>query len=105
MTADIQQKPDGKRSSLRSRLAWGLVLIGVGVLIIFFFGFNSLPGQQATFGLNLAHSQAIPVPDLILPVQTSIYVLALVMVFAGAYQLARGIRSIHEETSISELFI
>jgi hypothetical protein len=33
------------------------------------FGMNLEPGQQATFGLNPGYaSQAIPIPDLVLPV-------------------------------------
>ena len=78
---------------LRTRVTWGLVLIITGLLVLFLFGFDSQPGQVAKFGLNLAQSQAIPVPDLILPVQPSIYVLVLALVFFGALQMARGIKS------------
>jgi simple sugar transport system permease protein len=43
--------------------------------------------------LNLAHTQAIPIPDLSLPVLPSFYILILILVFLGAYQLARGVHS------------
>ena len=78
---------------LRTRVTWGLVLIITGLLMLFLFGFGSEPGQFTKFGLNLASSQAIPVPDLTLPVQPSIYILVIVLVFLGAFQMARGIKS------------
>lgn len=77
-----------------SRLLPGLVLILVGLAMYFLFGAGSTWDQEATFGLNpTGNTQAIRVPDLVLPVKTSVLFLALVAVFLGAWQLARGIRS------------
>src|SRR4030042_2266683 len=81
------------KSTFRTRLTAGLILFGVAFLILVLFAFNSQPGQQATFNLNLAHTQAIPIPNLTVPVLPVIYVLILVLVFFGAFQLARGISS------------
>jgi general nucleoside transport system permease protein len=50
-------------------------------------------GQTAKFGMNLTNSAALKIPDIILPVQTSLYVLSFIVVFLGAFQMARGIRS------------
>jgi simple sugar transport system permease protein len=80
--------------TFRSRIVSGVVLLVFGALIYFLFGGSADWIQKATFGLNMAgDTQAIPVPDLVLPVKTSVLILALAVVFLGAWQLARGIRS------------
>jgi len=90
-TETIQQ--NRKNSFVRARLVPGLLLIAIGLAILFLFGVDTQAGQQATFGMNAMRSQAIPIPDLTLPVQPAIYFLILITVFLGAWQLARGIRS------------
>jgi simple sugar transport system permease protein len=88
----VQEKE--KKPYSRNRLVIGLVLVGTGLLILFLFGLNVKAGQQATYGLTpRGDKNVIPIPGLALPVQPSIYILALVAVFLGALQLARGIRS------------
>ena len=83
-----------KKTTLRSRLAPGILLIVVGLAILLLFGLNLQPGQRTTFGLTpLGDPNVIPIPDLVLPVQAAIYVLALIAFFVGGWQLARGIRS------------
>lgn len=78
----------------RKRISFGLTLILTGLLIFLLFAINTEAGQTAKFGLNLGgNSQAIPIPDLVLPVQPSIYAMIFIAVFAGAWQMARGIRS------------
>jgi simple sugar transport system permease protein len=62
--------------------------------MLFFFGRNLEAGQMTKFGLSSgSNSQAIPIPDLVLPVQPSIYILIIAVIFLGAWQMARGIRS------------
>jgi simple sugar transport system permease protein len=92
MTTEIIQQ-SRKNLFVRNRLAPGLILIAIGLVILFLFGVDTEAGQQATFGMNAMRSQALPIPDLTLPVQPAIYILILVTVFLGAWQLARGIRS------------
>ncbi|MBN8657402.1 MAG: ABC transporter permease [Anaerolineae bacterium] len=77
----------------RTRTSFGIALIVVGLAIYLLFAVNTQPGTMTTFGLNLLGSQAAAVPDLIIPAQPAIYVLAAIAVFAGAFQLARGVRS------------
>jgi simple sugar transport system permease protein len=77
----------------RKRISYGMTLLIAGVLMYLFFGANTQAGSQTTFGLNLLGSQAIPVSDLIVPAQTTVYLMIAIIVFAGAYQLARGVRS------------
>ncbi len=91
MTTAVQTLVPEKQ--LRTRVTWGAVLILTGLLVLFLFGFNAESGQIAKFGLNLAQKQAITIPDLVLPVQPSIYILTLVLVFFGSLQIARGVKS------------
>ncbi|MBL8049770.1 MAG: ABC transporter permease [Anaerolineales bacterium] len=77
----------------RKRVSYGMTLLIVGVLMYLFFGLNTQAGVQTTFGLNVAGTQAIVIPDLIVPAQTTIYLMVAIIVFAGAYQLARGVKS------------
>ncbi len=81
------------KSAKRTQIIYGFVLIVVGLLIYLLFGLNTEAGVLTTFGLNLASSQAIKIPDLVLPALTTVYLMAAIAVFIGAYQLARGIRS------------
>lgn len=94
MTTFAPTLSETKQSSIHSRLGPALVLFAVAILILFLFGFNSTSDQQATFNLNLPSYEAVPIPDLTLPVQASIYLLAFALAVAGVYQLARGFRSI-----------
>ena len=72
----------------RSRIT-GLLLLATGLVMFVLFGMNLEPGQQAKFGLNPAYvCQAIPIPDLVLPVQTTMYFLILITLFLGGWQLA-----------------
>jgi general nucleoside transport system permease protein len=83
-----------KTSNLRARLAAGILLLFTGLAIILLFGVNTKPGLNTTFGLTpLGDTNVIPIPNLVLPSQTAIYVVAIVAIFVGGWQLARGIRS------------
>ena len=77
----------------RQRISYGLVLLAVGLFIFFVFGLQTEAGTIAKFGMNLAGSQAIEISDLSVPALPVVYVMALVAVFTGAFQLARGVRS------------
>ena len=93
MTTNLAQNNE-KKSTPRTRLVPSIVLIIAGLAIVLLFGRNIQPGLQSTFGLTpQGDSNVIPIPDLVLPAQPAIYVLALVTIFLGAWQLARGIRS------------
>ena len=86
--------PAQKKSIPRRRLIAGIVLITAGLIILLLFGITLTVGQKATFILTPSRDQlVIPIPDLVLPAQIAIYVLVLVTIFLGAWQLARGIRS------------
>jgi simple sugar transport system permease protein len=62
-----------------------------GLVIYALFIRTSQAGQTAVFGLNPGRATAaIPIPSLTLPVLPSLYVMALVSVMMGTYQLSRG---------------
>lgn len=77
----------------RTRITYGIVLLVVGLFIYLIFGLNTQAGLQTTFGINLSGSQAVPVPDLVVPAQLTVILMAGICVFFGAFQLARGIKS------------
>lgn len=77
----------------RTRVIYGVTLLLVGLFIYLTFGLNSQADLQTTFGINLAGSQATPVPDLVLPTQLTVTILAGISVFFGAFHLARGVKS------------
>jgi simple sugar transport system permease protein len=77
----------------RVRIIYGVVLNAVGLLIYLTFGLNTQAGLQTTFVINLAGSQAIPVPDLVVPAQMTVLLMAGIAVFFGAFHLARGVKS------------
>jgi ABC-type uncharacterized transport system permease subunit len=93
MTPNLVPKKE-KKTTLRARLTAGILLLLTGLVIILLFGATIKPGQFTTFGLTpLGDTNVIPIPDLVLPAQPAIYVLAIVAIFVGGWQLARGIRS------------
>jgi ABC-type uncharacterized transport system permease subunit len=72
----------------------GVVFLAFGLATLFLFGRGLQAGQTATFGLNPGFkSQAIHIPDLVLPVQPTIYALAGLILLVAAYQLSRGFRT------------
>jgi general nucleoside transport system permease protein len=78
----------------RIRIGYGIALLITGMLIFLLFGLNTQAGLSSVFGMNLPSSQAIVIPDLVIPSQVTVYALAMVIAFLGAFQMARGIRSI-----------
>lgn len=77
----------------RSQIIYGSVLIVIGLLIYLIFGLDTEAGVATTFGMNLASSDAIKIPDIVVPAQFTVNLMAGVAVFIGAFHLARGIGS------------
>src|SRR5258706_3457901 len=75
-----------------ARLTYGLVLLGVGLFIYLVFAQHTAAGVQTTFGMNLAGSEAIVIPDLAVPARLTVQLMALIAVFFGIVQLIRGFR-------------
>ena len=49
----------------RTRMIYGIVLLVTGLIIYLLFGLDTQAGLKTTFGINLAGSQAVPVPETI----------------------------------------
>ncbi|MGA9348836.1 MAG: ABC transporter permease [Anaerolineae bacterium] len=98
-------RPQTRIISMTRNRWMGILFLAIGLAIFLLFGRGLEPGQQAQFGLNPGYaSQAIPIPDLTLPVQPTIYVLALLALFLGGWQLARGFRSTDAVLGVVALF-
>ncbi len=77
----------------RKRISYGMTLLVAGILIYLILGLNTQAGVTTTFGLNLEGKNAVKVSDFVVPAQSTVYLMAAITVFAGAFQLARGVRS------------
>jgi ABC-type uncharacterized transport system permease subunit len=89
MTAQTLQQP--RSTASRKRITSGAVILFIGLAMLLLFTRGTEPGQNATFGMNvLSISQAIQIPDLVLPVQPALYVLGILTIFLGGWQMARG---------------
>lgn len=82
--------------SSRKAINYGLIFLGAGLLIYLLFARAATSGQVTTFGLNPSgQSLALPLPDLKLPSLPTLYVFALICVFVGGWQLARGFHRVN----------
>ena len=87
----MAKQDNGAASSppTRQRLATGIGFLVLGLLMFALFVADTMPGEVATFGMNLGDT-ALKIPDLVVPVQPALYALIMIAVFLGAWQLARG---------------
>jgi len=73
-----------------------LVFFGAGLLIYLLFARVAVAGYTSTFVLHPGGAtQAIPVPDLVLPTAPALYAMTLICAFLGGWQLARGFRRVN----------
>jgi len=70
----------------------GIVFLVFAVAIVLLFVPGANAGQTTTFGFNEARGQAFVIPDLVFPTQAGLYLMATLVAFAGAYQLAHGFK-------------
>jgi general nucleoside transport system permease protein len=80
----------GRRSASTQRSRnMGIFFLALAVLIVIFFGRGYEGGAESSFGLNSAET-FWQLPQLILPSQATVYVLAVVSAVIGGMQIARG---------------
>ncbi len=73
----------------------GILFLVIAVLILFLLP-RGTAGQQSTFGLvSQRGGVIIAAPDLIVPTLLSLYVLGVLVAFAGGWQLARGFKRVN----------
>jgi len=80
----------GRAVSLTRARVTGIFFIVVAVAIALLFGLGSAGGIDSRFVLNPPRSEAISVPDLVVPSSATAWVLAAVCGFLGGVQLTRG---------------
>jgi simple sugar transport system permease protein len=69
----------------------GIVFLVVGLAIFLWFALGTKSGVQTRFGLNPARGKTFfDLPDIVVPSQTTLFVIAAICAFAGGYQLAKG---------------
>ncbi len=70
----------------------GVGYIVIAILMVVFLG-GGIAGEESKFGLNVGPRPVIPLPDLVVPAQLTVYLLAGICAFAGVVQLLRaGVR-------------
>lgn len=67
-------------------LGIGYLALAVGIVVLL----GDIAGETTKFGLNSGPRPAIPLPDLIVPSQATVYLMAMVCAFAGVVQLLRA---------------
>jgi len=82
--------------SPRRARAYGLVFLMAGMLIFLLFARMVAVGQSTTFVLKPGgETRVLPIPDLTFPTMATLYGSALICVFLGGWQLARGFRRVN----------
>jgi general nucleoside transport system permease protein len=88
-------EPRSARKGIRGRIALGVFCLLVAGLIAIVLAGGATPDQVTKLGLNPgAESQAIHVPDVVVPTRVSLWVLAALSAFVGGWQLARGFKGV-----------
>jgi simple sugar transport system permease protein len=86
MTAlTLQQKRQRSRTM-------GIVFLVFALVILVFFVPGTQPGQKTTFGFDATRGQALPIGSLTFATNIALYLMIVLTVFAGAWQLARGFK-------------
>src|SRR5205823_7875370 len=84
--APVARRAAQRASARRDRLVGGFSLLVAVFVLVAFGGGNG----EARLRLNLAGASAAHVPDLVVPVRITVWVVAALCAAAGATQLVRG---------------
>ena len=84
----------GSRDGIAHRRArtFGLIFLAAGLFVLLVFARTATFEQTSTFVLTPARSDVLPVPDVPIPSAPSLYGIAIICIFFGSWQLARGLR-------------
>lgn len=86
------------RTTLREQrsIGMGIFFLLVALFIFGAFGLTATSEMTTTFGLNPgARTNAPQLDDWVLPTQSTLWILSVVVAFAGGWQLARGFRRVN----------
>ncbi|MCL4301500.1 MAG: ABC transporter permease [Anaerolineae bacterium] len=80
----------------RRSMGMGIFFLVVAVAIVALFALNTTADMTTSFGLNPgARTNAPRLEDWVLPTQSTLWGLAVVVAFAGGWQLARGFKRVN----------
>ena len=88
MTAATATIADARSRWLTRERVLGIGYLVVALLIVLLF--NGVAGETTKFGFNSGPKPAIPLPDLVVPSQVTIYLMAGIAAFLGVVQLLRS---------------
>jgi simple sugar transport system permease protein len=93
--AEASERVSGRAKSSRRAITFGLVFLGAGLLIFLLFARGATQGQTTTLDLMPRESQSLRVPNVSFPSLAALYAFAILSVFFGGWQLARGFRRVN----------
>jgi ABC-type uncharacterized transport system permease subunit len=80
----------------RRSIGMGIFFLGVAIAIVALFAVNTTADMTTSFGLNPgARTNAPRLENWVLPTQSTLWGLAIVVAFAGGWQLARGFKRVN----------
>ena len=85
---------DDLKNTRRAR-TFGIVFLVFAALTLILFLPGTTGSQQTTFAFDLELGEALPIGGLTFNTQGSLYLLAVVAVFLGAWQLAKGFKQVY----------
>ncbi len=85
-----------KKQLRRSRIT-GIIFLVFALAILVFFVPSTKAGQKTTFVFDVSRGKALPIGSLIFATNISLYLMLVLVVFVGTWQLAKGFK----QTSIA----
>jgi ABC-type uncharacterized transport system permease subunit len=85
---------ENSKDTRRAR-TWGIVFLIFAALMLILFLPGTTGGQKTTFAFDLEQSEALPIGNLTFSTQGGLYLLTVVAVFLGAWQLAKGFKQVY----------
>ena len=82
------------KNTRRAR-TWGIVFLVFAALMLILFLPGTTGSQRTTFAFDLELSEALPIGNLTFSTQGGLYLLTVVAVFLGAWQLAKGFKQVY----------
>ena len=83
------------QKNIRRARTFGIVFLVFAALMLLLFLPGTTGGQKTTFAFDLELSEAVPIGSLTFSTQGGLYLLAVVAVFLGAWQLAKGFKQVY----------
>ncbi len=85
---------ENSKDTRRAR-TWGIVFLVFAALMLVLFLPGTTGSQRTTFAFDLELSEALPIGSLTFSTQGGLYLLVVLAVFLGAWQLAKGFKQVY----------